>query len=359
VRRALVASNISPAAIFRVVEGYSPTLLIDEADTFLRDNEEARGILNSGHTKQAAYVIRTVGDNHEPQKFSTWSAKVISGIGSLPDTLMDRGTIFELRRKLPDEKVERLRHADKSVFTKLSRMLARYAQDANADIERARPVLPDKLNDRAQDNWEPLLAIADHAGGAWPKMAREAALLLSGVEQEATSLSAELLADIRDIFDGRFKGYDRISTADLLKELNADDMKPWATYGKGDKPMTARQLAKMLEDYGIKPDVIRIGRGTPRGFHTAWFDDAFTRYLPSPGASPEKSATAQQSTINDDITGVSGVADHPQRCGIEKASATPNPLKENECFNVADKTGENGGADDEISRLAGMPEIGM
>jgi len=359
VRRALVASNISPAAIFRVVEGYCPTLLIDEADTFLRDNEEARGILNSGHTRQAAYVIRNVGDNHEPKKFSTWSAKVISGIGALADTLMDRGVIFELRRKLPDEKVERLRHADKSVFKRLESMLARYALDASAEIERARPVLPDKLNDRAQDNWEPLLAVADHAGGAWPKVAREAALILSGVEQEATSLSTELLADIRDIFAGKYKSYDRISTADLLQELNADDMKPWATYGKGDKPMTARQLAKMLEDYGIKSDVIRIGRGTPRGFHTAWFDDAFVRYLPSPDALPEKSATAQQSPINDSMAGLSSVADHPQRCSIENTSATPNLLKENKCFDVADKTGESGVARDEINRLADLPEIGV
>ena len=243
VRRPLVASNISPAAIFRVVEGHNPTLLIDEADTFLRDNEEARGILNSGHTRQAAYVIRTVGDNHEPQKFSTWSAKVISGIGSQADTIMDRAVILELRRKLPGESVERLRHADKRVFLRLVSMLARYAQDASAEIERARPVLPDELNDRAQDNWESLLAIADHAEGAWPKMAREAALILSGVEQEAASLSTELLADIQEVFTGKYKISDRISSANLLQELNADDSRLWATYGKGGKPMTARQQA--------------------------------------------------------------------------------------------------------------------
>jgi putative DNA primase/helicase len=194
-RRPLVASNISPAAIFRVIEAHGPTLLIDEADAFLKDNEEARGILNSGHTRQSAYVIRVVGDDHEPRQFSTWGAKAISGIGTLADTLMDRAVVLELRRKLTGEKVERLRHADKGHFGTLSSMLARYAEDAGPAIENARPVLPDALNDRAQDNWEPLLAIADQAGGEWPRLAREAALKISGAENDSVSLSAELLAD--------------------------------------------------------------------------------------------------------------------------------------------------------------------
>jgi putative DNA primase/helicase len=83
--RPLVASNISPSAVFRVIEAHRPTLLIDEADTFMRDNEELRGVINSGHTRQAAYVVRCVGDEHEPVQFSTWGAKALSGIGHLVD----------------------------------------------------------------------------------------------------------------------------------------------------------------------------------------------------------------------------------------------------------------------------------
>ena len=107
--RPLVASNITTQSLFRVVEAFSPTLLIDEADSFMRENEDLRGIINSGHTRQSAFAIRCVGDNHEPTRFSTWGAKAISGIGSLPDTIMDRAIIFNLRRKLPGEEVERLR----------------------------------------------------------------------------------------------------------------------------------------------------------------------------------------------------------------------------------------------------------
>ena len=169
-RRPLMAANISPAATFRVIEAHCPTLLIDEADSFLKDNEELRGVINSGHTRQSAYVIRTVGDDHTPQQFSTWGAKAISGIGHLAETLMDRAVILELRRKLPRESVQRLRHAERGLFDRLASQLARFAEDAAQSIGEARPELPEALNDRAQDNWEPLLAIADYAGGEWPRI---------------------------------------------------------------------------------------------------------------------------------------------------------------------------------------------
>ncbi|HYD17529.1 MAG TPA: DUF3631 domain-containing protein [Patescibacteria group bacterium] len=329
--RPLVASNISPAAIFRTIEAYGPTLLIDEADTFLKDNEEARGVLNSGHTRQGAFIVRLVGDNHETKRFSTWGAKAISGIGTLADTLMDRGIILELRRKLPLEKVERLRHAEKALFVTLTAKLARFALDAGNHIENARPALPQELHDRAQDNWEPLLAIADYAGGEWAIRARSAALRLSAGDNEAVSLSSELLMDIRDIFTTSRKTADRFSTADLLQELNADDLKPWQTFNRG-KPMTPRQLAKRLGEYGIKSETIRIGHSTPKGYMRKWFDDVFERYLPLP---PDKSATGQPcGEIAGSSTG-SAVADISQRCGDDTIRTTDKPLKREEDVYVA------------------------
>jgi hypothetical protein len=89
VPRALLSSNISPASLFRIVERYSPTLLVDEADSFLRDNEELRGILNSGHTRDAAFVVRTVGDEHEPRRFSTWAPKAVALIGRLQSNVVN------------------------------------------------------------------------------------------------------------------------------------------------------------------------------------------------------------------------------------------------------------------------------
>jgi putative DNA primase/helicase len=144
---------------------------VDEADTFIRDSDDLRGILNSGHTRELAFVIRTVGDDHEPRKFSTWGAKAIALIGGLKDTLADRSIEVALKRKLPGEHVERLRHADPEVLHTLARRCARWAADHAEKIRAARPSMPDGLHDRAQDNWEPLIAIADLAGGDWPKLA--------------------------------------------------------------------------------------------------------------------------------------------------------------------------------------------
>src|SRR6266567_753175 len=97
VRRPLSASNITAAALFRTVEKLEPTLLVDEADSFLRDNDELRGILNSGHNKAGAHVIRLVGDTFEPRVFSTWCPKAIATIGKLPPTPMDRAIVIPMR----------------------------------------------------------------------------------------------------------------------------------------------------------------------------------------------------------------------------------------------------------------------
>ena len=81
VKRPLPSANISPAALFRTIEKYTPTLLLDEADVYLNQNEELRALINAGHTRETAFVLRTVGDDHEPKRFSTWGFKAIAGIG--------------------------------------------------------------------------------------------------------------------------------------------------------------------------------------------------------------------------------------------------------------------------------------
>ncbi len=105
----LFASNITPATLFRAVDKYTPCLLIDEADTFLRDNDELRGIINASHRKATAYVLRTVGDEHEAALFVTWCAKAIALNGKLPDTLEDRSILIPMRRRGPGERVDRFR----------------------------------------------------------------------------------------------------------------------------------------------------------------------------------------------------------------------------------------------------------
>jgi Protein of unknown function (DUF3631) len=185
---------------FPDVEQARPTLLIDEADTFLKENDELRGILNTGH-RRGGQVLRTVGEDHEPRQFSTWSPAAIAMIGRLPDTLNDRSVVISLRRRKAEESVRPFRSDRADDLRLLARKMARWVQDHKVALTTADPDMGDLMN-RVADNWRPLFAIADAAGAHWPKRVREiaAAADKASVEQ---SISIRLLRDIRWIFDGR------------------------------------------------------------------------------------------------------------------------------------------------------------
>jgi putative DNA primase/helicase len=286
-RRPLPASNITAAALFRAVERYEPTLLIDEADTFLRDREELRGILNSGHTRQTAYVIRTVGDEHEARCFTTWSPKAIAMIGRLPTTLEDRSIPIPMKRKAPGETVERLRLDRLGNFLDLKRRAFRWGMDHEAALTQADPDVPDGLHDRAADNWRPLLALADAAGGDWPAKARTAAQQLSAGEGGDSSVRVELLADVAAVFGSRET--EVLFTDDLLADLTADESRPWGEWKRG-KPLTAIGLARLLKPFGVTPRKVRIGDETRQGYRAEDLADALARYLPRverPHSDPE------------------------------------------------------------------------
>src|SRR6516165_9392542 len=237
-----LASNITGSALFRYVEQVRPTLLIDEADSFVKDNEELRGVLNSGHTKTAAYVIRNVEVNgeHKPRRFSTWAPKAIATIRGLADTLEDRSVIVTLQRKPRDANVERLRRRDTEEFKRLRSQAARWAANNFDKLVDPDPAVPQALNDRAADNWRPLLAIADLAGDTWPEDARRAACTLSGEDQDG-AVNVELLRDIRVAFGDA----EVIRSADLVAKLIADPERLWAEWKHG-RPLTQKQLGGLL-----------------------------------------------------------------------------------------------------------------
>lgn len=287
VPRKLPASNISPAALYRTVEMVQPTLLVDEGDTFLANNDDLRGILNAGHTRSTAIVIRTVGDDHEPRQFSTWCPKLIAMIGKLTDTLEDRSIVISMRRRAPGEKIERLRRdrIDRELEPLRSKAF-RWAADHAKDLADAEPSVPEELNDRAQDNWRPLLAIADAIGGEWPKKAREAALALNGGSEDGDpSAAVQLLADIRQLFDER--GDDQIPSDVIVSALNNLEDRPWPEWSKG-RPLSKTAMANLLRPFGVRPRTIRYGSETPRGYRLADFTDAFSRYLPSQPQQPQQ-----------------------------------------------------------------------
>jgi putative DNA primase/helicase len=277
VPRAIAASNITPASLFRSVEKFKPTLLIDEADTFLGENDELRGIINAGHRKLSAFIVRIVGEEHEPRRFLIWCAKVIALIGKLSDTIEDRSIVISMKRRAPGEKIEAFRPDRLSPeCEEICRKAARWVADHQSALGTADPEVPVGLNDRAADNWRPLLAIADLAGGEWPARARKAATALSdGVIESDSSALVKLLEDLRELFD---RG-DKLFSVDICEALGVREDRPWSEWRKG-KPITVRQLAQLLAPLGIKPKSTRIGEETGKGYELEQFSDPFSRYLP-------------------------------------------------------------------------------
>jgi putative DNA primase/helicase len=139
--------------------------------------------------------------------------------------------------------------------------------------------VPADLHDRAADNWRPLFAIADAAGGHWPETARSTALALSGgADGEGQSKAVLLLGDIRDVLGTSTF----IASADLVSLLTRLDDRPWATWSRG-FPITPAQIAKLLSGFEIRPRPIWVerpmGKTQVRGYARGDFTDAFTRYL--------------------------------------------------------------------------------
>ena len=331
VPKPLMTSNVSTSVVFRVIEMARPTLLIDEADTFIKDNKELCGVLNSGHHRTGT-VIRSVTDDHEPRVFSTWAPVAIALIGRMAGTLEDRGIILHMRRRRSDERVERLRIDRSDGLDEVARKAARWAVDNQSALREADPDTPDALHDRAADNWRPLLAIADCVGGEWPVSTRTIAQQLStGEPGEDSSVKTQLLIDIRAIMDSR--AIERIASADLVGALAGMEDRPWPEWRHG-KPITTRGVARLLADFEIRSQTIRLGsNSTAKGYLLDDFKDTFTRYIDDLSVTPSQSLSPVASSENLSVTTGGDVTDRKAR----------KPAGNKECYAVTDKKGGKGG----------------
>jgi Protein of unknown function (DUF3631)/Bifunctional DNA primase/polymerase, N-terminal len=276
VPRSLSSVGISPAALFRAIEKWQPTLIIDEADAAFVQNEDLRAVINSGWTRGQG-VVRCDGDDNEPRLFSTFCPKAIGLKGKkLPDTTASRAIVIELKRKLAHENVADFRHVDDPGLEELRQRLLRWAIDNSKVLREASPTLPHGFAHRVAANWHLSLAIAEAAGGEWPEKAREAAAAIAKLKATLdASIGIQLLSDIRAAFGS---GIDRLFSSTLIDKLTADPEGPWAEYNRG-KPFTQKQLASRLRDYGILSETVWIDGKSAKGYKRAAFEDAWTRYL--------------------------------------------------------------------------------
>jgi putative DNA primase/helicase len=324
VQRPKLAASVTAATVLRVVEKHHPTLLIDEAEAALSDNEELRKVIDSGHRRNGT-GMRSVGDNHETREFSTYTPVAIALIGKrLPPTTTDRSIVVDLQRRKQSEKITRFRIGRAPHLDVLARKIVRWIADngerAGSSIE---PQMPDGLYNRAADNWEPLLMVAEAVDGHWPIRSRAAAIAEGDKIEEGERLEM-LLSDIRDIFTKRkankIERADEIPSSTLAEGLAAIEGRPWAEYGRGGKPITPNKLALVLKRAEVAPDYIGPKTNRCRGYTLNQFQDAFERML-----APEKGTSKCAPYAPPDSMGTSSTFQsvHPETGAHPEKSQKP------------------------------------
>jgi hypothetical protein len=272
---------MSKAAIYRSVEADRPTLILDEVSWVLDKRDERQQILCGGFERLGhAEVCEGEGANMTVRRYATYCPKAFGLIGKLVPVLMDRAIEITMQRKL-NEKVARLRRRDNNDHARFRQQCARWAADNRGKLATITVPAPDGLNDRAFDAWEPLLAIAEHIGGDWPKLAIEVAIALSGGESASEEKSVELLGHIKVEFSKI--EFPAMTTKALIDALCSDKERPWATWNKNEKPITDRQIARLLDEFRVISETVHpyeTGEAKDfKGYKRERFQDAFGRYL--------------------------------------------------------------------------------
>ncbi|MFF2013711.1 DUF3631 domain-containing protein [Streptomyces sp. NPDC058195] len=283
VHQPMMTVNTSPAVIFRVIGKKPPTLLVDEADTIFGpkagDKEDLRGLLNAGHQRNRP-AWRISGPEHKPTPYPTFAMAALAGIGDLPDTIMDRAVVLRMQKRKPGEKVTPFRSRySVPELNALRDELAAWLSPLRGPASRMVPKMP--VEDRAADTWEPLVIVADLAGGHWPAQARAACLAMTrheAAQDEQANLKTRLLRDIHRVFE-RESNPEALATQDLVAALIQDAEGPWAEFGT--KGLNAYHLANLLRDFGISPANHRFDKGKQaKAYMRNRFLDAWARNCP-------------------------------------------------------------------------------
>jgi hypothetical protein len=297
-----LTGRTTAAALVRKIDGDRPTLLLDESDTAFQQEKEyvaaLRGILNTGYRRSGkASLCVGQGAAIEVRDFHTFSCKAIAGISRLPDTVADRSIPIRLKRAKPGEVCKfREREAQREGAEIAARLAAWCAANLET-LRQARPEIPAELSDRQADCCEPLLAIADLAGGQWPERARAALVTLCGQAQaEDDSIGVRLLRDIATTFEE--KEVDELSSGGLCEALAKIETSPWGEWHG--KPISPMRLAKLLKPFEVYPG--QIHNGNARGYRLSHFQECFSLYLPLQGV---KLSEPRENSGDDEVLKVS------------------------------------------------------
>ena len=276
--RPCLVSDATAASLFRLIDQQHPTLIFDELDQKIHRNADLRLLLNAAHNRASSRIVRTV--KGEAVSFDVFGPKALASIGSLPQTVQDRAIVIALRRKRAAETVRDMPVDPASTYRDAHSKLARLAGQLRSKIESSAPPAPIGLNDRAFDNWRPLILIADALGGEWPERARQAAINISHhSDRESVDHGEQLVRDIRAVFQEADMP-PVLTVQQLHRRLLKQSDGRWEEFERG-HPLTAGKLGRMLSAFGIASNPMRVNGRVSRVYRQADFEDVFSRYCPS------------------------------------------------------------------------------
>ncbi|HYC00737.1 MAG TPA: DUF3631 domain-containing protein [Candidatus Limnocylindrales bacterium] len=324
-QRPLLAAQVTDALLPRIIERFAPTVILDEIDTYnLREREGLAGILNSGHRRSGAYSWKIVGENFDPKSFSTWATYIFGGIaGKMPETTLDRCIVLQMGRKPQGRNVERFGRRHESEARALAAKAARWAMDSMSLLREIDERDDDDeglagiSGDRARDNWRPLLAIAELAGGGWVRRARTAASQLSGSEPEPESAGPMLLRDLAAIFAEAGPGTKALRSSQIVERLLSADFaeRPWRDWRRS-KPIDERGLAKLLKQYGVSSRNVPTLGEQGKGYEFADLQDAVERYAVTRATPPSDRPNVPTASIVGDERDGRATETRPMNHGV-------------------------------------------
>ena len=361
--RGLFFANMSPAIMYRVIEQCQPTMVIAEADAWLADNDELRGLINAGHERDEAFVWRMEKDAHDnmtPARFCVFGPQIISGIGKLHPTMMSRSFVIRMKPKRADQKVDLLRSRTKTDLTEVQPYAARWAADYGEQLQTLQPPeMPPHWRDRQQDNAEILLSIASLGGDAMAEKLREALDLhyMRENKTQSPTVATLLLTDIYDCFVELGQTHDagKLHSADIIAHLNEMEEAQWATFERGNL-LGRPKMMKMLKDFGVSTKQVYRNEKNMRGMTFDVIRQAVETYAPAHLAPNQGGAGARvlepaenqgkpPSTERPNEESVTGVcyAPNPQH------SANPSTLAPNNA--LIEGTGRGQATDDNLDEI--------
>ncbi len=279
-------TNMSPAALYRLIQSVQPTILLDEAQSIKRRGSETaevfRELLNAGINKNAK-VFRCGGENRDDvQEFSIYGPKVLALIGGLDGVLADRCLPVAMKRKTHADQVQRFRtRVAEPIGQKISKEIEKWADEHGDKIAELYDTLDtfDMENDRMAELLLPLQAVLKVADESRIPELQEYANSLDEKDEAIESDGVRLLAACREIFSGvkSKDGQKFLSTESLIQNLLFRTEEPWSRWRHGAR-ITPEALANILRPYGIRSG--RPKDQSARGFFAYDFEESWGRYLP-------------------------------------------------------------------------------